>query len=415
MDPLYVHYQGTCVGRIIPHESGLMSFTYEPEWLSSPASFPISISLPLDGNYPATAGHRFFANLLPEADVRSQIGAALKISPENDFLLLKAVGGDCAGALSIETERIAQLAHQPPSYEPISHETLIQFARARQGVFSTVLRKWPVRLSLAGAQDKLPVHVVENEISIPTAGTPSTHILKFPSPYFSNLPENESFITMLAEAVQLQVVRIRLLQAGKNRISIIERYDRMIREDGVRRLQQEDFCQALGIDAKNKYEKEGGPSLKSCAESLRRYASFPIVELQKLLNWTLFNWLIGNADAHGKNLSLIYDEGGGIRLAPFYDLVCTRNYRRLSVELAMAMGGGFHPDFIRKSNLQALAIDLGIQSRTVMESLGRYFDLIPSSLDAVVEEWRSRFGESSVLDRLPIIIRKQIRRAKSQL
>jgi serine/threonine-protein kinase HipA len=218
---------------------------------------------------------------------------------------------------------------------------------------------------------------------------------------------------MLAAAVQIPVVSLHLRQLGANRLTIVERYDRIPDNGGHRRLHQEDFCQALGINAANKYEKEGGPSLRDCAMIVRRHTAFPLLEIQKLLQWTLFNWMVGNADAHGKNLSLLYAADGSIQLAPFYDLVCTRNYKVLARDLAMGIGGTFNPDFIGKPQLAALASDFAVQPRIVLEVFDQLLDAIPQSLDGVVTEWRSCYGSSPILQRLPLVIRKQIRRIKT--
>lgn len=410
---LYVHYQQQLVGQIAVADTGLMEFTYDPEWLSAANSFPISVSLPLDAACSPMASHHFFANLLPEADVRQQICAALGISVGNDFQLLKAIGGDCAGALCVDSVRTTGDTPPAPSYQSVSDEQLKRWAVGRPNVFSTITGQRQARLSLAGAQDKLPVHVIGDQVMIPLDRTPSTHILKFSSTYFSHLPENESFVTMLAAAVQIPVVSLHLRQLGANRLTIVERYDRIPDNGGHRRLHQEDFCQALGINAANKYKKEGGPSLRDCAMIVRRHTAFPLLEIQKLLQWTLFNWMVGNADAHGKNLSLLYAADGSIQLAPFYDLVCTRNYTVLARDLAMGIGGTFNPDFIGKPQLAALASDFAVQPRIVLEVFDQLLDAIPQSLDGVVTEWRSCYGSSPILQRLPLVIRKQIRRIKT--
>lgn len=411
---LYVHYQQRLIGQIQVAETGLMQFTYAPEWLAASNSFPISVSLPLDGSYSALTSHHFFANLLPEAETRQQICAALGISVGNDFELLTAIGGDCAGTLSVESVRSSEATAPVPGYKPVADEQLKRWVVGKRSVFSTITGQQQVRLSLAGAQDKLPVHVLGDQIMIPVDGAPSTHILKFPSPHFSHLPENESFVTLLAATVQIPVVSLHLRPVGTGRLAIIERYDRIRDNQGYRRLHQEDFCQALGINAANKYEKEGGPSLHRCSMIVRQHTAFPLLEIQKLLKWTLFNWMVGNADAHAKNLSLLYDADGTIGLAPFYDLVCTRNYRALARDLAMGIGGTFNPDFIGKPQLAALAVDFGVQHRLVLDVFDQLLAAIPGSLDAVVAEWSSRYGSSPILARLPLIIRRNVRQIKTQ-
>ncbi|MCA9059879.1 MAG: type II toxin-antitoxin system HipA family toxin [Planctomycetaceae bacterium] len=408
-DVLFVHYESATIGELsVPSSSGLMQFRYRETWSGSDAAFPISLSLPLAGNFDPTASHHFFVNLLPEANVRQQICNSLRISPSNDFELLKAIGGDCAGALAITADP------QPPAigqhYEPITEDQLAAWSVGTPDAFSTVTGQNEVRLSLAGAQDKLPVHLHQDQLFIPCGNTPSTSLLKFASPYYSHLPENETFITMLAAAAGLPTVEIRLRKTQCASIAVIARYDRILQDKHYRRLHQEDFCQALGIGPSHKYEKEGGPSLKQCAEVIRRHTSFPLMELQKLLQWVLFNLLVGNADAHGKNLSLLYVDGRHLQLAPFYDLVCTRNYRNISRHLAMSLGGVFDPDLITDKQLAAVATDLGIRPLVVQRAAKQLGEKILQQIPAVSEQFASLYGDSPILERIPIVIRKQIRR-----
>ena len=120
---------------------------------------------------------------------------------------------------------------------------------------------------------------------------------------------------------------------------LVTRYDRAIGPDGaVRRLHQEDFCQALGILSSRKYAADGGPDFRRCFELVRRACDKPAVEALKLMDAAIFQVLIGNADAHGKNYSLLYAEGGA-QLAPLYDLLSTRAYPSLHPRFAMRIAG----------------------------------------------------------------------------
>ncbi len=434
-EALFVHYERQLIGQLTPLNSGQMEFRYHEAWAHSPSAFPISISLPLDGTFSPSARHHYFANLLPEANVRQQICRSLGISNANDFQLLKAIGGDCAGALTITSQQQLDPTPLRPRYEPISDEQLAQWSVGTPDAFSAITGQNEVRLSLAGAQDKLPVHLEGENVFIPVGGTPSTYLLKFASPFYSHLPENETFVSLLARAVDLPVVEVGLRHTAKARIAVIARYDRIgdrpklspnnqvsgssgeqtARAGEYRRVHQEDFCQALGIGPLQKYEKEGGPGLKRCADVIRQHTSFPLIELQKLLRWTIFNLLVGNADAHGKNLSLLYNPEGGLSLAPFYDLVCTRNYKKISRHLAMHIGGVYDPDLIGTPQLHLLALDLGVRPAVVIKAA---HDLIQTTQEAIaptINEFVQRFGTSPVTLRLPIIIRKQIRRLKTLL
>jgi serine/threonine-protein kinase HipA len=150
---------------------------------------------------------------------------------------------------------------------------------------------------------------------------------------------------------------------------LVERYDRTHRQNSegapvLERLHQEDFCQALGIVSENKYQKEGGPSLKQCFALLREVSSAPVLDLARLLDAVIFNYLVGNNDAHGKNFSLLYRGVGTAnietRLAPLYDVVSTRYYPELTRELAMKIGGEYSSDRLTKTNFEQLAEDAGL-------------------------------------------------------
>jgi serine/threonine-protein kinase HipA len=146
--------------------------------------------------------------------------------------------------------------------------------------------------------------------------------------------------------------------------ALIERYDRTSTQtpEGLQyeRLHQEDFCQALGIVSEHKYQSEGGPSFKQCFDLLRAVSSAPVIDLQRMLDAAIFNYLIGNHDAHGKNFSLLYSPGqDNVRFAPLYDLVCTLYYPELSRKMAMKIGGEYLLDKITPRNFEKLAEETG--------------------------------------------------------
>jgi serine/threonine-protein kinase HipA len=151
-------------------------------------------------------------------------------------------------------------------------------------------------------------------------------------------------------------------------VYLIERYDRARDAGGqMHRIHQEDFCQALGVLPDAKYEKEGGPGLAHCVSLIREYSIQPAIDIKALLDWTVFNYFIGNADAHAKNISfLLLPEGP--RLAPFYDLMCTAVYPNLSDRMAMRLGGEDRPDWIIARKWTQCAADLGIKE-TIMHKV----------------------------------------------
>jgi serine/threonine-protein kinase HipA len=194
-----------------------------------------------------------------------------------------------------------------------------------------------LRLSLAGAQSKVPVVLLDEEVALPAPGQATTHILKPPISRFAATTENEAFVMRLA-AIGLDVAQAEARTVQDRTFLLVHRYDRAIGADGiVRRIHQEDFCQALGVPPETKYASEGGPTFKDCFALLRSVAARPAVDVLKLLDAVIFNVIAGNADAHGKNFSILYDAEGP-RLAPLYDLLATVAYPDLSPKFAMKIG-----------------------------------------------------------------------------
>jgi serine/threonine-protein kinase HipA len=200
-------------------------------------------------------------------------------------------------------------------------------------------------------------------------GAPSTHILKPAVERFAGVVFNEAYCMKLAAAAGLPVAKTEIRRVEDVEYLLVERYDRTHRQNSegvpvLERLHQEDFCQALGIVSENKYQKEGGPSLKQCFALLREVSSAPVLDLARLLDAVIFNYLVGNNDAHGKNFSLLYRGLGTAsmetRLAPLYDVVSTRYYPELTRELAMKIGGEYSSDRVTKTNFEQLAEDAGL-------------------------------------------------------
>ncbi|MGZ3773822.1 MAG: HipA domain-containing protein [Pseudobdellovibrionaceae bacterium] len=336
---LFAFFDTKLVGKIYLNYEDQFCFDYSQEWLAHPNAFPLSHSLPLANITYLDDAQTFFANLLPEGKVRKLIASRLRLSEENDYSLLKALGEDCAGAFSIfPSSELKQTSK--PAYTPISLKEIAKTYKA-QPIFYLGLENENIRLSLAGVQDKIPVLFEKDHIYLPENGAPSSHILKFPSKDYAYLTENEYFVSQLAKDCGLRMMPQKLLHHDSFTGLLIERYDRVYKDNKLHRLHQEDFCQALGIPYKNKYEEEGGPSFVHSFELVQSESINVIENLEQLLKWIFFNICIGNCDNHGKNLSLLMSEPNRWRLSPFYDLLCTKVYPSLSKKQAMSIGGSF--------------------------------------------------------------------------
>jgi len=353
----------------------------------------LSVSLPVEQQQ---HGDRFtfpfFENLLPEGEIRELLAERLDTAGNNFARLLERTGGEVAGAIRLFPSGQAIDGVQAAPSEVLDEQAL---GRIFEQMASTPFLAGPdsaMRLSLAGAQSKLPV-LIDGGIRLPGSQA-SSHILKPPSPRFPGLVENEYLCMRAAARAGLNVPAVELI-SFRNSLDEehyalqIERYDRLQTSEGIKRLHQEDLCQVLGIPSAGKYNQDGGPGLIELFASVRRYTRQPAVDLRELLRRLLFNLLIGNCDAHAKNFSLLY-RATGIELAPAYDLVATRAWTELSSTLAMPVGAATTIDAIDEQALHRAGQSIGVailrQRKALSTFIDQAYELLQSEAEAVREE-----------------------------
>jgi len=356
------------VGELVQDASGTTRFQYVQAWLASPAALPLSASLPLRPEpFSRNETRPFFAGVLPEEESRRLIAKAFGVSDKNDFALLARLGAECAGAVSLLPPGELPVSTHP-SYQEISGEELAE----RLGLLPRrplLAGEKGIRLSLAGAQGKLAVKISEGAIFLPLEGSPSSHILKPQNPHFPGLVENEYFCMKLAAEAGLHAAKVEIGMAGSIRFLQVERYDRRLLADGrLERIHQEDFCQALCVPPELKYQQEGGPNLKKCFDLVRAVTTIPGPDLLRLFDAVVFNVLIGNCDAHGKNFSLLREQSA-VRMAPLYDLVSTQAYPDLASEMAMKLGGERNPQRLAGKNWRFFFDHAGISHAVAQQRL----------------------------------------------
>lgn len=178
---------------------------------------------------------------------------------------------------------------------------------------------------------------------------------------------------------------------------MVKRYDRVNAEDGIKRLHQEDFCQALGVNRIHKYEENRGPGFAACGQLLLRPEVVDAAGARDdIIRCALFNYLIGNCDAHAKNFSLIYDKNAGIHLAPFYDLVSTRAYPNLSSRFAMSIGKTWEYDEINKASWKRFAKSLSVRDKLVFNLMEELSTRLSTKLEEVYGQFIEEYGRSKV-------------------
>ena len=410
-DVLDVYLNQNLAGQL-QEDRGGFTFAYGRAWLESDLFLPLSVTMPpTTDTFPDEVARPFFENLLPEGEIRAAIARLRQISERNTFGLLGEIGGDCAGAISL----------WPQGEKPARHKGYTELTDARLAEVLTDMARRPLlvvddglRLSLAGAQNKLPVHYDGKKLSLPRGNQPSSHILKPGAQGFGQMPANEHFCMRLAAAIGLPVPDSTILRKPEA-LYLVDRYDRVRSPDGtLSRIHQIDFCQALSLPSQRKYEHEGGPSLEACFEVITRYSARPARDRFHLMTWVIFNFLVGNADAHAKNLSLLITHEG-VMLAPFYDLVSTAVYRELTDKLSLKIGGENRPEWVRKRHWEKLAEISGANPRIVRRQL----DQLPSTIAGMARDTAGRLGlnptEVATVDRILSVITERAARLRGTL
>jgi len=422
MTALDVYLHRNRVGRLERLDGAQLEFAYLPGWVAE--GEPLSLCLPLrEEPFSDRECRPFFAGLIPEGQFLKAVARALGVSAGNPFSVLEEIGGECAGAVSLvpqETEPPFDRSPPPRRLDETELSQLLKDLPMRPLLVGADGEEEVLRLSLAGAQNKLPVLVDRTRLAITRGKPPSSHIIKKPDLGLPELVVNEAYCLALAREAGLEAAEAKPIEADGQEGLLVERYDRERRDDGtdIRRIHQEDFCQALGFLPEQKYEGESGPGVGECAALLRAHASVPGRDLLSFLDALLFNLLIRNSDAHSKNYSLLLDGDGAPRLAPLYDLLSAGVYGGgYGRKMAMKYGGEYRPRYIRGRHLDRLAGDLEVSTRLVRAHAG---DLAERAVGAragarrqLPEGWQDR----PLLDEIDAIVADAadaLRRASSE-
>ena len=369
---LNVFFGNEKAGSLESTENRGVIFYYDKNYLQNENAAALSASLPLQSEeFTQKQCIPFFSGLLPEEDSRKKIADYLHVSETSTLKLLEALGGECAGLISIlpEKDNVPQsllYTLNLENYEPLDHSRLTDFIEKMN---SRPLMKADenLRLSLAGAQEKLALANLNGKWYLPLNGAPSTHILKpARTGSLSSLAQNEYICMKLAKNFGLPVPEIELLNIAGKDVFVVERYDRIKKEDSIQRLHQEDFCQALGIMSTSKYQNDGGPGIADIFDAIKGNCTVPALETQKFLRYVIFNYLIGNCDSHGKNYSLLYKHRT-VELAPLYDAVSTVIYPGLTDKLSMKIGKHYEIQKVSKEDFLLLAENLDIKSSVFLK------------------------------------------------
>jgi len=275
---LDVYLRSQKVGVLQQSTDATLSFTYDTDYCQSDSATAISVSMPLSEHfYDNSIAKPYFSGLLPDESARRRLADALGVSDTNAFGLLEIIGGECAGALALYPDG------QTPTTQTQKDELLStsQLENLLQELRGNPLLggRGDIRLSLAGAQDKLAVKVIDEQIALVKNGEPTTHILKPGIQGLAGTAQNEAFCMTLAERVGLPVPKVKYANAGDVDFILVERFDRKPLPSGiVERLHQEDFCQALSVPPELKYEEEGGPGVNQSLTLIQNVVNRPAAD-----------------------------------------------------------------------------------------------------------------------------------------
>ena len=380
---------------------------YTPQWQAAADAFALSPALPLQppaGGYRSASVRRFLENLLPEGRALDIVASNRGVAKSNIYGLIQALGSETTGAFRFLHPGITA----PPEPRP-QPERIVTLAELDQRITQRAQRpfvEWDgkVRMSIAGYQDKLPVFIQgeprqDGQILLPDYPLASTHLLK-PQPEETTLPHmviNEHYCMSLAARLGFPVAEVSLLRTPRP-VLVVKRFDRQVSQTAagpqVARLHLIDACQAADLPVSYKYERHIGSSPE--VAHYRDGMSFPLLFDQlrhvtrkatgrlAMLRWSLFNFVIGNCDAHGKNFSF-HVHPSGLSTAPWYDLVSVAQYPHLSHELAMAYGDEFNIDQVKAFALAEFAYRAGIDRQLLIRESKRLQEGISIQAKALAE------------------------------
>ncbi|PIP88999.1 MAG: hypothetical protein COW01_15540 [Bdellovibrionales bacterium CG12_big_fil_rev_8_21_14_0_65_38_15] len=416
MNKLNVFYEKSLVGTLFRDDDLVYSFNYSDSWLKDKNAFQLSLAMPLQkesfGNKITLS---FFENLLPEGEAREAIEKSQDTKSAFDFL--KKFGKDCSGAIIVSD------SFESP-FDPVKKNELIeidmkkvyQAIDEKRSVAEVIANLNPGYLSIAGAQDKFSAIVKESHFYLPTNGAPTTHIVKVPI-CRSGVKEsvyNEYYCMKLAHLVGMNVPECFVLDNEKHPLYITTRYDRTVGKE-IKRIHQQDFCQAQGIVSEHKYEAKGGPSLKDNYQLIKSHVTITkrSKALFDYLDWICFNLFIGNNDSHSKNISFLLNNGK-IELAPFYDLLCTAIYPKLKRNFSFIIGDRDDASRVGKNQFQLVDESLGLKEGTMQLKAIEMSEKLMEHKDKWAIEVKKEIPSTKIVQRISELIGDRCKSIKRQ-
>ncbi|KXW59368.1 HipA domain-containing protein [Ferrovum myxofaciens] len=408
-------------------QTDTFTFDYDDGWLAGKHAYALSPAFPLRGanNQTGSFGNirRFIENLLPEGQALDIVARAERVTKSNIYGLIRAIGRETTGALSFLPE-----GEMPgPDNESLREikETELRERIAERAQVPLAIWDGKVRLSIAGYQDKLPVYLADDRMYLANSRFASTHILK-PEPVtpdMAGLVVNEHYCMRLAAVLRLEVAHVEIRRLP-DPVLVVERFDRQRTADGVRRIHIIDTCQALDLPVSFKYERNlgSGRDVRNIREGINFERLFSVVQHASnkatirlaLLRWALFQFLIGNSDAHGKNVSF-YSRPEGLALAPFYDLVSVVQFPAVDHELAMAFGDEFDLDAVAPYDVADFAKRTRMPRSLLAREMRNMARAARSSVGPLADDPVYRVSEQATVQKLKDFVLSQAMRLEEMV
>lgn len=422
---------GELVGTLEKHKNGAHTFQYDKNWITNAASRPLSLSLKLQlPTITSDAVINFFDNLLPDSpQVRDRIVARYKAPSKQPFDLLKEIGRDSVGAITLLPPELPYIT-EPLNYEVLEDQKLESILCAyKSDIPLGMLEEEDFRISVAGVQEKTALLRFNGQWCLPKGNTPTTHIIKLPigeiqqanaTLDLKDSVENEYLCIELARAMGFTVPNVDIIQTDNIKALAVERFDRRWTKDKTKllRLPQEDICQVFGMPSSIKYESQGGPGIEKIM-ALLIGSSNAIEDRYNFMRFQVFQWLIGATDGHAKNVSIYIDKGGSYRLTPFYDILSAYpllggkglNIRKLKLSMGLKATKGKKVEIskILPRHFLDTAKAVNFSQDTMQEIMNEMKNALPKAILQVSARLPENFPKhiaSSIFDNTQKMIKK---------
>lgn len=386
-------------GVIIQRPGGRHRFEYLPSWQQNPRAIPLSYSIPIQQQAHGTrVVTDFMWGLLPDNEnTLRRWGTRFKVSPHNPFALLAAVGEDCPGAVQIVPPDLDLKERQRVTWLKTG-ELEQRIVALKNDAGAGRLESDTGQFSLAGSQEKTAFH--RDRWGVPQGRTPTTHILKPETGRTTGIAANEHFCLHLARRCHMPAALSEVQIIGEIPVIIVERFDRFRANGMIRRVHQEDMCQALAV--RKKYQQEGGPGIFDIM-NLLRFSNNPEVDRDRFMRAQVFNYIIAGTDAHARNYSIVYAPGGAFRLAPLYDLISDLPYTKkkgAKSTLAMTIGGKRVISDILPQHWERQAASVQFSRDRLLQHMRNLIARLPEAAERVEVQLKNEGLENAIVAQL---------------